>query len=82
MVDPTLEDFALERRMRFGRNDHHWPERSLRWGSPLGRLIQIRLEDENQLTVAALRIVDRWSSEDLEFAIELRWAHRPTWRWN
>lgn len=49
-LDPTLEAFAHEHGMSLGRNHHGWPERSLRWGRPVGRLIQIYLDDEERLT--------------------------------
>lgn len=48
-LDPVLEAFARRHGMSLGRNHHDWPERSLRWGQPVGRLIQIYLEDENRL---------------------------------
>lgn len=49
-LDPALEAFAHDHGMSLGRNDHGWPERSLRWGQPVGRLIQIYLDDEERLT--------------------------------
>jgi len=49
-LDPALEAFARQHDMSLGRNYHNWPERSLRWGKPVSRLIQIYLEDEDQLT--------------------------------
>lgn len=49
-LDPILEAFARQHGMSLGRNHHDWPERSLRWGQPISRLIQIYLEDEDRLT--------------------------------
>jgi hypothetical protein len=49
-LDPTLEAFAREHGTSLGRNHHGWPERSLRWGQPVSRLIQIYLDDAERLT--------------------------------
>jgi len=49
-VDGAIEAFANRHGIPIGRNYHNWPERSLRWGSDLERLIQIYLQDEQRLT--------------------------------
>jgi hypothetical protein len=49
-IDPAFEAFARRHKLSLGRNYHNWPERSLRWGSDLQRLIQIYLQDEQRLT--------------------------------
>lgn len=46
-LDSSLESFANEHGMSLGRNYHNWPERSLRWGIGINRLIQICLEDDD-----------------------------------
>ena len=50
VLDPALEAFAHEHGLSLGRNYHNWPERSLKWGAPIERLIQVYLEDEKALT--------------------------------
>ena len=49
-LDPVLERFARDQGLAIRRNHHNWPERSLIWGEPIRRLIQIYLEDEETLT--------------------------------
>ena len=49
-LDPTFEAFARKLGVPLGRNTRSWPERSVRWGSQLSRLIQLYLEDEDRLT--------------------------------
>ncbi|NJN50890.1 MAG: hypothetical protein HC809_03010 [Gammaproteobacteria bacterium] len=49
-VDPVLSSFASRNQLAITRNYHNSPERSLRWGKPVERLIQIYLEDEQHLT--------------------------------
>ena len=49
-LDPVLERFAQDYGLSIGRNYHNWPERSLTWGAPISRLIQVYLEDEEALT--------------------------------
>ena len=50
LLDPVLQDFASEHGMSLGSNHHNWPERSLQWGAPVSRLVQLYLEDENHVT--------------------------------
>jgi hypothetical protein len=50
VLDPVLETFAREHDLSLARNYHNWPERSLKWGAPIERLIQIYLEDDTALT--------------------------------
>jgi hypothetical protein len=114
-LDPVLEAFAGQHGMSLGRNYRSWPERSLRWGEAVSRLIQIYLEDEDPptwkvwvcasedrdsrrywkredlrekvrieeisndlatLLEEARRVVEQWSSQDLEFAGRLA---KPRW---
>ena len=49
-LDPALEAFAHKLGVSLVRNSRNWPERSLRWGAPVSRLIQLYLEDEDRLT--------------------------------
>jgi hypothetical protein len=49
-LDPLLEGFALDHGFSVSRNYHNWPERSLEWGAPIRRLIQIYLHDDEALT--------------------------------
>ena len=49
-LDPALEAFAHKLGVPLTRNSRNWPERSLRWGEPVSRLIQLYLEDEDRLT--------------------------------
>lgn len=42
-IDPTLEAFAIRYGLNLGRN-HKYPERSLKWGAPISRLIQIYID--------------------------------------
>jgi len=49
-LDSPLEAFAREHGLSLGRNYHNWPERSLKWGAPINRLIQVYLDDEQTLT--------------------------------
>ena len=50
LLDPALEAFAHKLGVPLARNSRNWPERSLRWGAPVSRLIQLYLEDEDRLT--------------------------------
>lgn len=49
-VDDVLAAFAERYGATLTRNHHSWPERSLRWGAGIERLIQIYLADERQLS--------------------------------
>lgn len=49
-LDADLDAFARAHGLSVGRNYHDYPERSLTWGAPIRRLIQIYLEDEDALT--------------------------------
>jgi len=49
-LDSTLEAFANQHGMSLKCNHHNWPSRSLEWGAPVERLIQIYLADEEPLT--------------------------------
>lgn len=46
-LDPLLQKFADSSALSLSRNYHNWPERSLTWGSPVTRLIQLYVHDEN-----------------------------------
>lgn len=46
-IDGEIAMFARTQGMKLSKNDHEWPERSLRWSSNgMNRLIQIYLSDE------------------------------------
>jgi hypothetical protein len=49
-LDSALEIFARQHSLSLGRNYHNWPERSLKWGVPVNRVIQFYLEDEEALS--------------------------------
>jgi hypothetical protein len=49
-IDPALRTYAQNHGMSMDRNHQDWPERSLTWGGPVKRLIQIYLEDKKSLT--------------------------------
>lgn len=49
-IDVTLRTFAKQHGMSFTANQRNWPDRSLEWGHPIRKLIQIFLEDEKTLT--------------------------------
>lgn len=51
-LDGVIEAFAKAHSLAVSKNARGWPNRSMRWGDPLSRLIQIYLEDEKQLTFA------------------------------
>ena len=40
-LDATLQAFASRYNIKLTRNDRHWPDRSLEWGDPIRRLLQI-----------------------------------------
>lgn len=48
--DPILDIFAKAHGLAISKNYHSWPERSLKWGQPVHRLIQLFLENEQKLT--------------------------------
>jgi hypothetical protein len=48
-LDPAIESFAQRHGLTVGRNYHNWPERSVRWGRGIERLIQVYLSDEHRL---------------------------------
>lgn len=77
-LDPILVTFARRHEMSLGRNGHDWPERSLRWGGTPGRLIQVYLENEDELTwnLWLCAFEDRpsgrfWKSEFLRKAVPI-----------
>lgn len=49
-LDPTLDAFARAHGLPVGRNQRGWPARSIRWGHPVSRLIEVYLEDEVHLS--------------------------------
>jgi len=49
-LDNDLEVFSKRHSIPLSRNGRNWPDRSLVWGSPVRRLIQIFLADEKDLT--------------------------------
>jgi len=46
-IDPYLEEFAKNNKMKIRKNYHEWPERTLQWGEKLIRNISITLKDKN-----------------------------------
>lgn len=50
VLDEGLESFSKQYGIRVTRNTRNWPDRSLIWGEPIRRLIQIYLADEEHLT--------------------------------
>jgi hypothetical protein len=50
-ADPVLQKFAATRGLAVSKNYHGDPERSLRWGGGIQRLIQLYLEDSDRLTL-------------------------------
>src|SRR5688572_24646106 len=48
-IDDVVAAFAERHRATISRNSHSWPERSVRWGTGIERLIQIYLADETKL---------------------------------
>jgi len=49
-IDPTLQTYSQNHGMSLDRNHQDCPERSLTWGGPVKRLIQISLADKKTLT--------------------------------
>lgn len=49
-LDPVLDNFARQHGLEVERDSRNWPNRTLRWGAPIQRLIQIYLEDEKRQT--------------------------------
>ena len=49
-VDDVINRFASVHGLLVTRNVKEWPERSMRWGIGIERLIQLYLEDEAALT--------------------------------
>jgi len=49
-LDDELDAFSRRHGIPLSRNARGWPDRSLAWGSPVRRLIQIFLADEKDLT--------------------------------
>lgn len=49
-LDPVLDAFAGEHRLRIAKNVKDWPERSILWGDSIRLLIQVYLTDPQQLT--------------------------------
>jgi hypothetical protein len=45
MLDSELQDYTRRYGMSFSHNYHDWPERSLVWGAPIRKLMQIYLEE-------------------------------------
>ena len=50
VLDEGLESFSKQYGIPVSRNARNWPDRSLVWGEPIRRLIQIYLADEEHLT--------------------------------
>jgi hypothetical protein len=50
-ADPILKTFATAQSLSVTKNYHNWPERSVTWGAPIRRLIQLYLEDSDRLTL-------------------------------
>ena len=48
-VDPTLSEFAREFGLIVSKNHKDWPERSIKWGASVRRLMQLYLADEKTL---------------------------------
>ena len=49
-LDALLEAYALAEGMTLSKNHRNWPERSLRWGKDVVRLMQLYLDDEKTKT--------------------------------
>jgi hypothetical protein len=49
-LDALLEAYALAEGMTLSKNHRNWPERSLRWGEDVVRLMQLYLDDEKTKT--------------------------------
>ncbi len=49
-LDPVLDAFAGQHRLRITRNLKDWPERSIAWGDSIRLLIQVYLTDPQHLT--------------------------------
>lgn len=49
-LDGELESFGKRYGIPLSSNRRNWPDRSLTWGDPVRRLIQIYLADEAELT--------------------------------
>jgi hypothetical protein len=50
-ADRVLQEFAALRGLSLSKNYHGHPERSLRWGNGIQRLIQLYLADSERLTL-------------------------------
>ncbi len=50
-ADEVLQKFAASHGLSLSRNYHGHPERSLRWGNGVQRLIQLYLADSDRLTL-------------------------------
>jgi len=77
-IDPAIHAFAKRHLLKVTRNYHDWPERSLRWGRDVERIIQIYLHDEQRLTwnFWLCAIQDRgqerfWKKQFLRQAVEM-----------
>ena len=49
-LDGELETFSQRYGIALSRNQRNWPDRSLVWGAPVRRLIQIYLADVERVT--------------------------------
>ena len=48
VLDPMLKIFAASHSVKIERNERNWPDRTIRWDSPISRLIQIYLDGDNE----------------------------------
>jgi hypothetical protein len=68
-LDPALDAFAQEHGLSVSRNARGWPDRSIRWGHPVNRLIQVFLESEDRLTWTL------WACASEDRDAERYWRH-------
>ena len=68
-IDEFLLNFAQVNGMKFSKNYHNWPERSIEWGKDIRRLIQIYLEDEERM------VFNFWICASQDSGQERYWKH-------
>jgi len=83
LLDPELEAFGNGKGLALEKNTKNWPDREFRWADRLGRLIQIFLESERQLTwtlwVCAYEDRDNqryWRTKTLKKAVSIEQLQR------
>ncbi len=68
-IDEVIDQFASIHGLPVTRNLKHWPERSIRWGTGIERLIQLYLADEAALTF------NLWICAWQDRGVERYWKH-------